>query len=107
MIKFLVLVFVRVVHHGLSCHIRAVVPNHVSRGGLVGIPTSCKHDGFVLRATCDNVMRIYADGILIHEDKEFYVDKQQWLEGSLVQVPPNSNILDVECWNYGGPAGIS
>ena len=94
MIKFLILVFVRVVHHGLSCHIRAVVPstlitNHALRGGSVGNPISCKHDGFVLRATCDNAMRIYADGILIHEDKEFHLDREQWLEGSLVQVPPN------------------
>ena len=95
--KFLILLFVRVLHHGLSCHIKAVVPstlitNHALRGGSVGNSNSCQHDGFALRATCDNVMKVYADGILIHEDEEFHRDKQQWLKGSIVQVPPNSNI---------------
>ena len=112
MIKFLLLILVRVVHHGMCCHIRTVVPStlvthHAFLGGSVGNAPSCSHDGFALRATCDNVMRIYVDGILIHEDKEFYLDKRQWSKDVLVQVPPNSNILDVECWNYGGPYGIS
>ena len=35
MIKFLLFIFVRVVHHGLSCHIRVVVPSTVMHFGVV------------------------------------------------------------------------
>ena len=108
MLKFLLLIWVKVVH---QCHVRTVLPatlvqHHAFRGGSISKVPSCIHGGFALRASCDNVMRIFVDGVLIHEDKNFFEDKGQWSTDVLVQVPANSNILAIECWNYGGPNGI-
>jgi len=58
--------------------------------------------GESLRATCDNVMKVYFDGALQHET----AGMRDWTVTSYLNIPANTRVLAIECKNLGAQEGI-
>ena len=62
--------------------------------------------GATLFATCDNIMKVYIDGVLHYEDKD-KKDGMQWLKTKEVKIPSGTQVLGIECLELADtPRGI-
>jgi len=58
--------------------------------------------GETLRATCDDVMKVYFDGVLQSET----AGMRNWPVTSYLNIPTNTRVLAIECKNLGAQEGI-
>ena len=62
--------------------------------------------GSSLFATCDNIMRIYFDGVLQFQDSDWGTDTYQWVRTTELFIPYGTQVLGIECLDFGGARGI-
>ena len=61
-----------------------------------------------LYATCDNNMRVYLDGVVVHEDRDWGVDTKPLVskEETEISIPSGTQVIGIECKDNGGQYGI-